>query len=71
MYSSMILRLFFTLSAGSKTSEFILETNEIEKPGPIIRRIIRLDINAVFWQILGQNSSLVDSCQRWRIIHWL
>ena len=71
MYSSMILRLFFTLSAGSKTSEFILETNEIEKPGPIIRRIIRLDINAVFWQILGQNSSLVDLCQRWRIIHWL
>ena len=48
MYSSMILRLFFILSAGSKTSEFILETNGIEKPGPIIRRIIRLDINAVF-----------------------
>ena len=71
MYSSMILRLFFILSAGSKTSEFILETNGIEKPGPIIRRIIRLDINAVFWQILGQNSYLVDSCQRWRIIHWL
>ena len=61
MYSSMILRLFFTLSAGSKTSEFILETNGIEESGPIIRRIIRLDINAVFRQILGQNSSLVDS----------
>ena len=28
----------------------------------LIRRIIRLDINAVFRQILGQNSSLVDSC---------
>ena len=63
MYSSMILRLFFTLSAGSKASEFILETNGIEKSGPIIRQIIRLDINAVFRQILGQNSSLVDSCQ--------
>ena len=62
MYPSMILRLFFTLSAGSKTSEFILETNGIKESGPIIRRIIRLDINAVFRQILGQNSSLVDSC---------
>ena len=62
MYSSMILRLFFTLSAGSKTSEFIPETNGIEESGPIIRRIIRLDINGVFRQILGQNSSLVDSC---------
>ena len=58
MYSPMILRLFFTLSAEqAKASEFILETNGIEESGPIIRRIIRLDINAVFRQILGQNSS--------------